>query len=177
MSHTGSSDPTVIVVMGVSGVGKSTVAGLLAEELGWTMAEADQFHPESNIRKMTTGTPLTDADRIPWLHAIRGRIDEHAGTGQNLVLTCSALKRSYRDLLRRARATVRFVHLTGDTATVSERLLHRTGHFMPPELLRSQLADLEPLASDEDGITVDSTATPERIVHTALATLAIGPQA
>jgi gluconokinase len=154
---------TCLVVMGVSGSGKSTVARLLADRLGRPMAEADEFHPEANIAKMSAGIPLTDADREPWLLALRDWISEHDAAGQGTVVTCSALKRSYRDLLRGASARVRFVHLSGSREVIGERLASRSGHFMPPSLLDSQFADLEPLGEDEDGITVDVTATPEQI--------------
>jgi gluconokinase len=154
---------TCLVVMGVSGSGKSTVARLLADRLGRPMAEADEFHPEANIAKMSAGIPLTDADREPWLLALRDWISEHDAAGQGTVVTCSALKRSYRDLLRGASARVHFVHLSGSREVIGERLASRSGHFMPPSLLDSQFADLEPLGDDEDGITVDVTATPEQI--------------
>lgn len=164
---------TCLVVMGVSGAGKSTVAGLLAERLGWRLAEADEFHPEANIAKMSAGTPLTDADRRPWLRAIRDWIGERDTAGEHTVVTCSALKRSYRDVLREAPAHVRFVFLRGTADVVGGRLAGRSGHFMPPALLASQLGDLQPLADDEDGITVDVTATPEHIVDAAIAALGL----
>ncbi|MFG3340319.1 gluconokinase [Glycomyces sp. NPDC048151] len=160
---------TCLVVMGVSGSGKSTVARLLADRLGAPMAEADEFHPEANIAKMSAGVPLTDADREPWLLALRDWISEHDAAGRGSVVTCSALKRSYRDLLRGATARVRFVHLSGSREVIGERLSHRSGHFMPPSLLDSQFADLEPLGDNEDGITVDVTATPEQIADRVLA--------
>lgn len=164
---------TCLVVMGVSGAGKSTVAGLLADRLDWRMAEADEFHPEANIAKMSAGTPLTDTDREPWLSAIRDWIGERDAAGEHAVVTCSALKRSYRDVLREATARVRFVFLRGSADVVGGRLADRSGHFMPPALLDSQLGDLEPLADDEDGITVDVTASPEHIVDAALAGLGL----
>ncbi|KID31265.1 carbohydrate kinase, thermoresistant glucokinase family [Prauserella sp. Am3] len=169
---------TCLVVMGVSGAGKSTIAARLAGELGWPMAEADEFHPEANIAKMSAGTPLTDADRMPWLHTIRAWIDEHASNGTSVVVTCSALKRTYRDVLRQATADVRFVHLSGTPDTVGGRLSGRSGHFMPPALLESQFADLEPLAADEEGrdaVAVDVTATPEQITAEALDRLGLRP--
>ncbi|MFC3495410.1 gluconokinase [Glycomyces rhizosphaerae] len=154
---------TCLVVMGVAGSGKSTVARLLADRLGRPMAEADDFHPEANIAKMRSGTPLTDADREPWLLSLRDWISAHDAEGRGTVVTCSALKRTYRDLLRGATAQVRFVHLSGTPEVIGERLSARSGHFMPPSLLDSQFADLEPLGDDEDGITVDVTAPPEQI--------------
>lgn len=164
---------TCLVVMGVSGAGKSTIARMLADRLGWRMAEADEFHPEANIAKMTAGTPLTDADRAPWLRAIRDWISERDTRGENVVVTCSALKRAYRDLLRQATARVRFVYLRGTTEIVGSRLADRSGHFMPPSLLGSQFGDLEPLAPDEDGVTVDIGDAPEHITGTALVALGL----
>ncbi|WP_199431728.1 gluconokinase [Qaidamihabitans albus] len=166
--------PTCLVVMGVSGAGKSTAARLLARRLGWTMAEADEFHPEANIAKMTAGTPLTDADRLPWLSAIRDWIDERGAAGRSVVVTCSALKRSYRDVLRQAHAArVRFVFLHGSAQTVRLRLAERSGHFMPPSLLASQFGDLEPLGPDEDGVTVDVGDPPDEVVTRALRRLGL----
>ncbi|MGI5996662.1 gluconokinase [Saccharomonospora viridis] len=159
---------TCLVVMGVSGSGKSTVARQLGDALHWPVAEADEFHPAANIEKMSAGVPLTDADRAPWLAALRDWITERADAGDNTVVACSALKRAYRDTLRQARARVRFVHLTGSPALITERLAIRSGHFMPPSLLDSQLGDLEPLHDDEDGITVDLAPPPEQIVSSVL---------
>ena len=159
---------TCLVVMGVSGAGKTTIAERLAERLGWTMAEGDDFHPESNVAKMEAGTPLDDADREPWLGALRDWISERDADGESTVVTCSALKRSYRDLLREATARVRFVHLTGSIEVIGERIAGRSGHFMPPSLLQSQFDDLEPLAADESGITVDVADPPELITDNAL---------
>lgn len=166
---------TSLVVMGVSGAGKSTIARLLARRLGWSMAEADEFHPPANIEKMTAGTPLTDTDREPWLTAIRDWIGEHGARDSDTVVTCSALKRAYRDVLRQATGTrVRFVFLQGTTDTVSSRLADRSGHFMPSSLLASQFDDLEPLGPDEDGVTVDVGQTPEVVVAHVLEELGLG---
>lgn len=162
-----------LVVMGVSGSGKSTVARLLADRLGLPMAEADEFHPEANIAKMSAGVPLTDADREPWLRALRDWISEQDAAGRGSVVTCSALKRPYRDLLRGATARVLFVHLDSTREVIGARLAARSGHFMPPSLLDSQFADLEPLGDDEDGITVDVTASPEQIVQAVCEGLAL----
>ncbi|WP_158850213.1 gluconokinase [Saccharothrix deserti] len=159
--------PTCVVVMGVSGAGKSTVARLLADRLGRPMAEADEFHPAANIEKMSAGTPLTDADRAPWLAAIRDWITAQATAGTSTVVTCSALKRAYRDVLREAGARVRFLFLNGAGDVIGDRMARRADHFMPPSLLRSQFDALEPLQSDEDGITVDVRETPELIVEHA----------
>lgn len=160
---------THIVVMGVAGSGKTTVARLLAERIGVEYAEADQFHSEANIAKMTAGTPLTDEDRAPWLAAIRDWLSEEADAGRTAVVTCSALKRSYRDVLRAARGRVRFLHLHGSPELLSERMTGRSGHFMPTSLLPSQLATLEPLSDDEDGLTADVAAPPEEIVDDVVA--------
>lgn len=161
-----------LVVMGVAGSGKTTVAGMLAERLGVDVAEADEFHPQANIDKMSAGTPLTDADRAPWLAAIRDWLTGETDAGRSAVVTCSALKRSYRDVLRGAHGRVRFVHLDGSPELLADRMAHRSGHFMPPTLLPSQLATLEPLEGDEDGIRIDVAAAPEEIVDTVLAWLA-----
>ncbi|WP_116045130.1 gluconokinase [Amycolatopsis palatopharyngis] len=155
----------VIVVMGVSGSGKTTVGTALADSLGVEYAEADTFHPQANIDKMTAGTPLTDTDRWPWLRAIADWIGEHAETGG--VVTCSALKRDYRDILRTG-GPAWFLHLHGDRALIAKRMETRSGHFMPVSLLDSQLADLQPLAATEDGLTVDLALGPDEIVQLAL---------
>ncbi len=159
---------TVIVVMGVAGSGKSTVAQLLAQQLGWTRIEGDDLHPPENVAKMAAGTPLSDADREPWLRGISQRIDETEG---HQVITCSALRRSYRDILRTANARVRFLQLSGSRALLSSRLGARTDHFMPSSLLASQLDALEPLTPDEDGVSVDIHGTPAAIVARALQAL------
>ncbi|SMF51892.1 gluconokinase [Cellulosimicrobium cellulans J34] len=161
--------PQHLVVMGVAGSGKTTVATLLARHLGTEYAEADQFHPQANIDKMSAGTPLTDEDRWPWLEAIRDWLSAEADAGRSGVVTCSALKRSYRDLLRTADGSVCFVHLDGSRELLGERMEHRSGHFMPTSLLPSQLATLEPLADDEPGFTLDVASTPEQIVEQILA--------
>ena len=132
---------TVIVVMGVAGSGKSTVAQLVAQQLGWTRIEGDDLHPPENVAKIAAGTPLSDADREPWLRGICQRIDETEG---HQVITCSALRRSYRDILRTANARVRFLQLSGSRTLLSSRLGARTDHFMPSSLLASQLDTLEP---------------------------------
>ena len=159
---------TTIIVMGVAGCGKSTVARMLAERLGWPMAEGDDFHSAGNKAKMAAGTPLTDADRKPWLEAIRDGIDRTPG---NSVVTCSALRRSYRDILRTARGRVRFLHLHGSPSVLGSRIRSRTGHFMPPGMLVSQLETLEMLQPDEDGTVVDVDNSPEGITELALTQL------
>jgi gluconokinase len=143
----------VLVVMGVSGCGKSTVAGIVAGRLGWDLEEGDELHPEANVTKMAAGTPLTDEDRWPWLALVAGWIREHTAAGQPGVITCSALRRRYRDRLRGDH--VLFVHLAGTRETIGHRLAARTDHFMPAGLLDSQLATLEPLEPDENALVVD----------------------
>jgi gluconokinase len=157
--------------MGVSGSGKTTVGTLLAERLGWRYAEADAFHPPANVAKMAAGHPLDDADRAPWLAAIGAWIDQVSAAGEPAVVTCSALKKSYRVTLRLGRPQVRVVYLNVPFDVVSARLSAREGHFFPASLLETQYRDLEAPA-DEDGvltIPVDATTTPQRIVDLALA--------
>lgn len=160
-----------IVVMGPSGVGKTTVAEMLAERLGWTFAEADEFHPKANIEKMSAGIALTDEDRWPWLDLLRDWISGHAGRGESTVVTCSALKKVYRDKLREADARVRFLELTATRDLVLSRLSTRKGHYMPASLLDSQFDALESLHDDEDGAKVSVAGDPEQIVDDALAAL------
>ncbi|MGO4615019.1 gluconokinase [Nocardia sp. 2YAB30] len=160
----------VIVVMGVSGSGKSTVGTRLAAVLGVEYAEGDDFHPAANVAKMAAGTPLDDADRAPWLDAVAVWMADHTERGG--VVSCSALKRSYRDRLRAAVPDAFFVHLAAPQTELARRLTGRRGHFMPPSLLDSQLAALEPLAADENGITIDATRTPDDLVTNTLVTLA-----
>ncbi len=155
----------VIVVMGVSGAGKTTVGRELAKRLGVDYAEADEFHPPENIAKMSAGTPLTDDDRWPWLQAIAAWISDHQQTSG--VVTSSALKRKYRDVLRTG-GEVFFVHLDGTRELIAERLAARKGHFMPPALLDSQIADLEPLQPDERGVVLDIDAEPDELVEAAV---------
>lgn len=162
-----------IVVMGPSGSGKTTTATLLARRLGWPFAEGDEFHPASNIDKMRRGIPLDDDDRAPWLIAIRDWITGEAGKGQDIVIACSALKRSYRDLLRGARADVRFVELMADPQSVAARLHSRRGHYMPASLLASQYQALEHLREDEAGIQVTTDESPATVVERALAGLSL----
>jgi gluconokinase len=159
----------VVVVMGVSGTGKSTVGGLLATALGVPYAEADAFHPPANIAKMTAGTPLNDDDRAPWLQAIGDWARDRAGLGG--VVSCSALKRRYRDTLRTAAPNLFFVHLNGERELNAQRLGGRAGHFMPTTLLDSQFADLEPLQPDEQGATLPVVDLPEAITASAMAAL------
>lgn len=156
-------NPVHIVVMGVSGSGKTTVAGILGDRLGWTVIEADDLHPKSNIDKMASGHPLDDDDRAPWLVKIRDVMAGFDADGKSTVVTCSALKRSYRDILREAGDNVVFMHLHGARDLLESRLNARTGHFMPADLLDSQFATLEALQDDELGAEIDIAHTPARI--------------
>lgn len=160
-----------LVLMGVSGCGKTTAALNLHNALGWPVAEADDFHPEANIDKMSRGIALTDEDRWPWLESMRDWMSDRAADGVRTIVTCSALKRSYRDLLSGARGRVFFIHLLAQPEELQGRMAHREGHFMPPSLLPSQFAALEPLSDDEDGVTVVSRATPEETFEAILAAL------
>ena len=157
-----------VVVMGVSGVGKTTVARLLSERLALPYAEADDFHPPANIAKMSAGTPLDDADRQPWLEAIGAWLQQQNDGGTGGVVTCSALKRRYRDTLRAACPDIWFLHLAGTHDLVADRIGHRTGHFMPASLLDSQYSTLEPLAADERGAVLDVGPAPEQLVDAAV---------
>ena len=161
----------ILVVMGVSGSGKSTVAEGLAARLGWALLEGDTLHPPANVAKMKSGTPLSDSDRLPWLQAIAARIDAWRRAGSPGIVTCSALKRSYRDILVGDRPEVRLVFLSGSRETIAPRIAARRGHFMPPTLLQSQLDTLEPPGPDENAITVAVDAAPAAIVEEILAKL------
>lgn len=164
----------VLVVMGVSGVGKSTVAALLSKRLGWDFAEGDTMHPTANVEKMASGLPLDDSDRWPWLDIVADWIRVHTDAGQPGIITCSALKRVYRDVLRGP--DVVFVHLAGPTELIGERIEARTDHFMPPALLRSQVATLEPLGSDERHLVIDAGRTPEAEVEQIIDALGLALQ-
>jgi gluconokinase len=153
-----------LIVMGVSGSGKSTVAESLAERLGWRFEDGDSFHPPANVAKMAAGHPLTDDDRWPWLNAIADEIERTCNAGGYVIIACSALKHAYREVLLRGRDDVRFVFLNGTQALIADRLAHRKGHFMPPELLTSQFRTLEPPDENEHVITVSIDAPVEPIV-------------
>lgn len=153
--------------MGVSATGKSTVGIALAERLGWEFIEGDDLHPRSNVAKMESGEPLTDEDRAPWLESIRRRAAEKAEAGENAVITCSALKRAYRDTLRSGVGPMFFVHLAAGEDVLAPRMSRRERHFMPTGLLRSQLDTLEPLEEDEPGVVVDISGTVEQVLATA----------
>ena len=157
---------TVHVVMGVSGCGKSTVGKLIAERLGARYAEGDSFHPPGNVEKMRSGQPLDDVDRLPWLEAMASAIRDWNAKGETVVLACSALKRRYRDVLRSG-GDLRFIHLAGDKALIASRLAARKGHYMPPTLLDSQFAALEP-PGDDEAITVAIDGPAETIAARAL---------
>ena len=158
-------DPRVLVVMGVSGSGKSTIALMLAHRLNWIFEEGDWFHPPSNVEKMHSGVPLTDEDRWPWLHGIAAWIDATRRAGNHGIIACSALKRTYRDILVGKRPDVRLVYLKGDRDLIARRLAARDAHFMPPSLLDSQFASLEEPQPDEHAIVVSILPHPREIVE------------
>ena len=170
--HAAHNRPMSVVVMGVSGSGKTTVGKLLAERLGWQYQEGDALHPPENVAKMSAGTPLTDADRIPWLHRIAARIDDWRSRGESGVVTCSALKRAYRDIIIGNRPDVGLVHLKGSRELIGQRMAARKGHFMPAALLDNQFATLQEPAPDERAIVVDVGGTPAAIVDEIVRRLA-----
>jgi gluconokinase len=169
-------DIEVILIAGVSGSGKSTVGGLLAERLGWGYAEADAFHSPANVAKMRAGRPLTDADRAPWLRAIAAWIDGRLDSGRPGVVSCSALKRAYREQLTGGRPAVRTVMLDGDRDVIAERMRKRHGHFFGAGLLDSQFADLERPAPDEHVLTVPITDSPDETVARIMKSLDLSPK-
>lgn len=173
MTAEGGVDARVLVVMGVSGSGKSTVAAMVARRLGWDFAEGDEMHPQANVDKMQAGTPLTDEDRWPWLDVVAGWIRTRLDDGRPGVVTCSALKRSYRDVLRAP--GVVFVHVAGDGALIADRMSARSGHFMPTSLLASQLATLELPQADEVHVTIAADRTPEEESAEVLEQLGLSP--
>lgn len=164
---------TVLVVMGVSGSGKSTVAAGLADRLGWPFQEGDSLHPRSNIEKMEAGEPLTDEDRWPWLDRVADWIEDRLEADEGGIITCSALKRSYRDVLDRRGAEVVFVHLTGERSTLEQRMEERSGHFMPVSMLTSQLETLEPPEPDERSVRVRIEQDPQAIVDEVVRALEV----
>jgi gluconokinase len=167
--------PCALVVMGVSGSGKSTIADRLAERLCWSYEDGDRFHPASNIAKMRAGQPLTDEDRWPWLQAISDEIDRICKAGEHAVIACSALKRAYRDVLVHGRGDVRIIFLNGTRLLIANRLAVRKDHFMPPGLLDSQFKTLEPPEASENPVTVSIDAPVDAIVDDVLRQLAISP--
>jgi gluconokinase len=162
----------VILVMGVTGAGKTTVGRLLARQLGWQFLDADDFHPPENIEKMKHGIPLTDADREPWLAAIHKALLDYAAKNQNVVLACSALKQKYREKLA-ARLDLRICYLKGSFEEISSHIEHRTGHFAGEAILAGQFSDLE---EPDDAVVLDATAPPEESVSEALTKLRLMPQ-
>ena len=153
------------VVMGVSGCGKSEVGARLAQALGVEFIEGDRFHSAANVAKMSAGVPLTDADRDGWLRQLAAELARVCAEGRGVVLSCSALKRAYRDILRSSGCALRFVHLSGTRDTLAARMRARSGHFMPLSLLDSQLRDLEPLQADEAGMVLDIEEAPGVLVE------------
>ena len=164
----------VLVIMGVSGCGKSTVAAILAGQLGWDLEEGDDLHPPSNVAKMASGTPLTDEDRWPWLDKVADWILDHTTAGLPGIITCSALKKVYRDRMRGP--DVVFVYLAGSRETLDQRLKARIDHFMPSTLLDSQLKTLEPPGEDERSLRVDVGPKPAELASTIIARLELQPQ-
>jgi gluconokinase len=164
---------SVVVVMGVSGSGKSTIAAMLANRLHWTYEDADWFHPPANVEKMHSGKPLTDEDRWPWLNAIAAWIDATRRAGGHATIACSALKRTYRDILVGDRRNVRLVYLKGERELIAQRMALRHGHFMPPSLLESQFATLQEPGVDEHPIVVSIDARPHEIVDRVIAKLGL----
>ena len=167
--------PCALIVMGVSGSGKSTIAENLAERLGWSYEDGDRFHPASNVAKMSAGHPLTDEDRWPWLQAIADEIDRVCRAGEHVVIACSALKRSYRDVLVHGRSDVHVVYLNGTEELIANRLAQRKGHFMPPGLLASQFKTLEPPDLDENPMTMSIDASVAQIVDGIVSQLGLSP--
>jgi gluconokinase len=160
----GNKTPCALIVMGVSGSGKSTIGEKLAERLRWTFEDGDRFHPAGNVAKMSAGHPLTDEDRWPWLRAITAEIDRVCLAGEHAVIACSALKRAYRDILVHGRGDVRIVFLSGTQPLIASRLAARRGHFMPAGLLDSQFRTLEPPQADERPLTASIDTSVDAIV-------------
>ena len=165
--------PAVLVLMGVSGCGKTTVAQILAERLHWAFEEGDALHPQANVDKMAAGHPLTDADRAPWLAKVADWVDARLDAGECGVITCSALKRSYRALIDRRGSRIVFVYLHGSRELIASRLAGRKGHFMPASLLDTQFATLEEPVAGEPVLRVEIGATPEIIAANIVAALGL----
>ena len=166
-----STSPCALILMGVSGSGKTTIGEKLAARMSWRYEDADTFHPPSNVAKMSAGQPLTDEDRWPWLKAIAAEIDRACTAGERLVIGCSALRRIYRDVLVHGRDDVRFIYLDGTQALIADRIGQRKGHFMPPGLLTSQFQTLEPPTPDERAVTVSIDAQVKVIVDRIISQL------
>ena len=167
----GAASPIILIVMGVSGSGKTTVAALLAGRLNWKFQEGDALHSQANVDKMHHGVPLTDADRLPWLDSIAALIDRWNAERVSGIITCSALKRAYRERIQAGRPNVELIYLRGERALVSARITQRMGHYMPPSLLASQFETLEEPGDDEPVIAVDVGGPPDQIVETILTAL------
>ena len=170
-----SETPCALIVMGVSGSGKSTIGEKLAQRIGWRYEDGDKFHPASNVAKMSAGQPLTDEDRWPWLRAIANEVDRVCDAGEHVVIACSALKRAYRDVLVHGRGDVRIIYLKGTEELIASRLALRKGHFMPPGLLASQFKTLEPPDSSENPVTVSIDASVETIIDDIVRQLRLNP--
>jgi gluconokinase len=168
-------NPCALVVMGVSGSGKSTIADKLAERLDWTYEDGDRFHPASNVAKMSAGQPLTDDDRWPWLQAIADEIDRSCEAGQRVVIACSALKRVHRGILVHGKNDIRIVYLNGTQQLIAGRLSQRKGHFMPPGLLDSQFKTLEPPEQSENPVIVSIDASVDAVVDDIIRQLGLHP--
>ncbi|MFD0559150.1 gluconokinase [Stackebrandtia endophytica] len=168
---------TAVIITGVSGSGKTTIGKGLAERLGWPYADADDFHPPHNVHKLTHGHPLTDEDRQPWLTAMGDWLDARHAADESVVLSCSGLKRRYRDQLHDGRPQVHIVHLHGTVDLIAERLRHRHGHFMKAHMLEGQFSDLEDPQADEDILTVNVDQTPEAIVSEIVSGLKLAESA
>jgi gluconokinase len=162
-----------VIAMGVSGVGKSTVARGLSTALGWTYAEGDAFHSAAHVATMASGHPLTDEDRRPWLRAIGVWLDGQIAAARPSVVTCSALRRAYRDVLREGRPEVFFLHLVAGESLVADRVSHRTDHYMPASLLHSQYDALEPLEPDEPGVRVSVEGTADEVLQRVMTALGL----
>lgn len=171
----GTSTPDVVIVMGVSGSGKTSLAKALAVQMGWTFAEGDAFHPAANVEKMAAGHPLTDEDRWPWLQSIHDWIRGEVDAGRSAVVTCSALRRVYRDLLRGDLPQVRFLHPVASFETIDARLQARTGHYMPASLLQSQFDTLEDLQDDEPGVVVSAEHSFPEMLREGFGVLGLTP--
>ena len=177
MTDRSSQAPCALIVMGVSGSGKSTIAAALAKRLGWSYEDGDRFHPANNVTKMSAGQPLTDEDRLPWLRAIASEIDRVAAAKTHIVIACSALKRVYRDILVHGRPDTRIVYLQGSRELIAARLAARKNHFMPPGLLDSQFAALEEPRADENPVIVGIGASVDTIVNEVVGRLALPDEA